>query len=540
MRFKGVLFIVFVIMLSILFACAKDKDASGNEEGNSSDILNNESEMPIVNEPITLKFFNSKSTSSADDWNDVLIFNTYEEMTNINVEWEMIPTEGLSEKRNLALAGGSLPDAFHTAKMPTTDIIKYGEQGIFVPLNDLIEEHAPNIKKLFEEDPELEKAITMPDGNIYSLPHYYEPEFTSLLISAQPWIREDWLEQLEMDIPETTDEFYEYLKAVKETDLNGNGKHDEVPFGGTSITRLTNILNGAFGLQNKGRKHSFVDVDPVNDELRFIRTSEEYKQMLEYANKLWSEGLIEENIYSIEGDQYLANAQNNLYGSTEYFSPDQLFGEEAGSKFVGLGALEGPNGDQLYTVPTSPTVQLGAFLITSENKHPEATIRWVDYFFGDEGSKLFFMGVKDETFVEKDDGTFEYMDHITDSKDGLTREQEIAKYLTFPGGSYPGIVTAEFYSGSENSEMSNEGAAKLEPYLPDVIWPPFTYTADENKVRSTVGADIEKYTNEMRDKFITGEASFEEWDKYVAEIDKIGLQEYMEVYEAAYERYLSH
>src|SRR5699024_8876475 len=123
--------------------------------------------------------------------------------------------------------------------------------------------------------------------------------------------------------------------------------------------------------------------------------------------------------------------------------------------------LEGPNGDRSYPHVGHPVVTLGSFVITKENKHPEATIRWMDYFYGDEGAKLFFMGVEGETFKENDDGTFEYLDHITNSKDGLTMEQEIAKYLSFPGGGYPGYVKEAYYNGSEDSEMSRESSDKL-------------------------------------------------------------------------------
>src|SRR5690625_7687912 len=71
---------------------------------------------------------------------------------------------------------------------------------------------------------EIEKGLTFPDGHIYSLPTIYDPEFTSLHSQIKPYIRKDWLEQLNMDMPETTEEFYGYLKSVKETDVMGNGQ----------------------------------------------------------------------------------------------------------------------------------------------------------------------------------------------------------------------------------------------------------------------------------------------------------------------------
>ena len=56
--------------------------------------------------------------------------------------------------------------------------------------------------------------------------------------------------------------------------------------------------------------------------------------MLEYLNKLYTEGLIEQNIYSIEVPQYLANAAEELYGATQFYNPIELFGEDIGKDYV--------------------------------------------------------------------------------------------------------------------------------------------------------------------------------------------------------------
>ncbi|PAV31668.1 ABC transporter substrate-binding protein [Virgibacillus profundi] len=493
--------------------------------------------MPIVEEPIKLNFFAGKAPATADDWNDVLVYNTYEEMTGIDIEWEMVPFESLKEKRNLALASGTLPDAFHTSLFANIDILKYGNQGVFIPLNDLIEEYAPNLQKLFEEYPEVKKALTFPDGNIYSLPTIYSPDFLSLLISERPWVREDWLTELNMEVPETTEDLYSYLKAVKENDPNGNGEADEIPFGGTSINSLLSWLKGSYGIGNRGVGHAFIDMDPEKGEVRFYPTTDEYKEMLQFVNKLYEEKLIEQNIFTIEWDQYLANASESMYGSTVFNSPEQLFAGDAGEKYMPGVALEGPYGDKLFTGISPSVGGMGGFVITNENENPAATVRWMDYFYGDEGSKLFFMGVEGETYEETDDGTVEYVDEITNSPDGLTLDQELAKYVTWPGGGYPGIVKEEFFKGTESSPSSLESAEILKPYLIEEVWPKFTYTLEESDNLSVLSTDIEKYVEETRDKFITGDVPFTEWDNYVETIENMGLEDYMEIQKAAYGRY---
>lgn len=85
--------------------------------------------------------------------------------------------------------------------------------------------------------------------------------------------------------------------------------------------------------------------------------------------------------------------------------------------------------------------------------------------------------------------------------------------------------------------LSVEAADRLEPYLPEETWPPFSFTNEENTRMAAISADISTYIREMQAKFITGEVPFSEWDTYVQTIERMGLAEYMEIYQAAYERY---
>lgn len=537
---KLVLIIVTALML-LLSACSSNSTTSKKEEKKPDTKVSenlNETGMPIVKQPVTLNFFTGKSAQNFNsDWNDILVWNKYAEMTNVKVKWEQVQTDSLAEKRNLALAGGNLPDVFFLAAFPALDIYKYGKQGTFIKLNDLIDQYAPNLKKLMDENPEIRKAVTFPDGNIYSLPSIVSPDFMSVRMAARPWINKNWLEALHMEMPQTTDDLYNFLKAVKETDLNGNGKHDEVPLGGTSMGELVGWMQGSFGVGNRGVRNANIDTDPKNpDKVRFYTITDEYKELLQYMNKLYSEGLIEKNIFSIDWGQYLANASKGVYASTVFYDPVQLFGEQVGGAYDSLSALKGPDGYQEFSKVSPAVSSIGNFLITNKNPDPAATIRWMDYFYSDEGARLYYMGIEGETYEKTADGKYVYTDKILHSKEGLTMEQEIAKYLTWLGG-IQGIIKEEYFQGSESAPASLEAAKKLEPFVPKEIWPAFTYTEEENRFLSSTGADISKYISEMTDKFISGEAKFSDWDKYVKTVKSMGLDKYLEVQQAAYDRY---
>src|SRR5699024_11339491 len=112
--------------------------------------------------------------------------------------WGLTPKEGLTEKRNLSLGSENLPDVYHTAGMPVMDLLKYGEQGTFVELSDLIEEYMPNLTEVLDEYSDIRKGITFPDGGIYGIPTIFDPDFLSLLFGSKFWFRKYLLVELYM------------------------------------------------------------------------------------------------------------------------------------------------------------------------------------------------------------------------------------------------------------------------------------------------------------------------------------------------------
>ena len=67
------------------------------------------------------------------------------------------------------IAGQDIPDIVGGNR----DLInQYGMEGAFMPLNDLIEEYAPDFKKILDENPDIKGAITAADGNITRFPLY--------------------------------------------------------------------------------------------------------------------------------------------------------------------------------------------------------------------------------------------------------------------------------------------------------------------------------------------------------------------------------
>ena len=92
------------------------------------------------------------------------------------------------------------------------DVIKYASQGMLIPLEDMIDEYMPNLKKILDENPQYRKQITAPDGHIYSLPTINELNPTT----HDKWfINKTWLDNLGLEVPTTKEELEQVLLAFK-------------------------------------------------------------------------------------------------------------------------------------------------------------------------------------------------------------------------------------------------------------------------------------------------------------------------------------
>src|SRR5699024_5637056 len=168
----------------------------------------------------------------------------------------------------------------------------------------------------------------------------------------------------------------------------------------------------------------------------------------------------------------------------------------------------------------------------------ELMVGLMDVVDGDDDDRIMYMWIESDSYIEED-GEFRYTDEIENAEH---REDKMGEYVPWVGINPPGLVKEDYFSGSEATEASIESADKIEPFVPEEIWSKFTYTKDETSFMNSTGNDIEKYVEEMRDKFISGDESLDDsnWDSYIEAIENMGLEEYMSTQQSAYERYSDH
>lgn len=512
-----------------------DKDLKSKID-NPSDNLN-KTGFPIVHDPITIQFMTASAPDTASNYNKVAIWKKYQKLTNIKIDWGLIPLDSEEEKRNLALSGDDYPEAFHSAGFEFRDVGKYGRQGIFIRLNELIDKYMPNLKKLME-DRQIKSGMTFPDGGIYGMPTIYDSDFLGLRFQNKLWARRDWLDKFDMDVPSTTQEYHDYLKAVKRRRPNGKG--DTIAYSeytlDNDLAQLRMALMGAFGVGNRGATQEYLDAEPGDSQtVRFYRISDEYKSLVEYVHRLYQEGLIAKNVFSIDQAKFQNALTKGKFGSTVDLGGGGRYDGKA-KELTPVPALKGPDGKNTYNYIAAPLRDVGGFVITDKNKHPVETARWMDYFYSNAGVELFFMGVEGESYKKTGHGV-EYLDKITNNPQGLTKDEALKPYVTYFGAAYPGIVKEKYFKGAESSPESTGAAKLIEPNAQDEIWPNFTYTQDEAEQLDSLADDIEKYVDESWARFVTGATPLSDWEKYVDKVKQMGLDDYLEVQQAAYDRY---
>ncbi len=498
---------------------------------NPSDNINLDG-LPIVKEKTTITFMSGRPPTTAADWDTVSAVKKMEEMTGVHVDFGLVPLTGVSEKRNLALGSGDYPEAFFRCSLSGSEIVRYGEQGVLVPLNDLIDRYMPNLKKIMEGIPDVTKAMTFPDGNMYSLPQVYVAK--GMLLMMKHWVRKDWIDSLGMSVPETLDEYEAYLQAVVDKNPSGNGKSDEIGLAGSGLGDIIGSLAGTFGICTAGSDQKTIDADPADPtKVRFIPSSEGYRELLTYLNRLYSKGLIQEDIFATDASKVNALGTQGLVGAVVTQTPEGFFGAE-GENYVAMKPLKKSAGDEVppWAMVRPKSIALGQFVMTDKNEHPIETARWMDQWFGPEGRRMFFMGVEGVSYHKVGD-KYELLPEILEGK---TIDEALEPHALYMGGRYPGYVTDEVFRGVENTPQALEGADVVEPYAIEDVWSSFTFTVEESDIINSIGADISKHVSESQSAFVTGALPLSKWDEYVAKFDQMGLADYMEVNQLALDR----
>lgn len=495
-----------------------------------------EGSFPLTQEPVTFKVMaRTPSFYPNQDLGQVYNMQTYEEMTGVHIEWENVDPSVFTNTLAASIAAGDEPDIILKASLSNAQSYEWGQDEILVDLAPYLEEYAPNFYALMEKYPDIRKSITAPDGGIYGLPQaVLAPQ---MRVPVKMFINTAALEKLGMDMPKTLDELYAYFVAFRDSDFNGNGIADEIPVS-ASVNWLYRYFYGCFGVRTRGAHHNVVDCDLKTGELRIFAQSEDYRKFLEFLHKCYAEKLIYQEIFTDGEKNNGAFAAEDRLGAviatTLYNLPTDKVDGWAGIKWQ----VEGPDGYSLVSEVRSNLHSTGNFAITYRCENVPLALRWVDYFYSDEGSLFYHAGVEGVNWEVKADGTLGYTEECAAKRTGsMTQDAFIAQFAMWPGGRNPSVMLDNLWGGEYEAEPAATAFAMMDN-VGDVVWPFFSWTPEENEIISTVQADINTYITNSTAQAIAGEVEITDdwWNTFVSEIDAMGGEKLIGAYKTAVER----
>lgn len=510
------------------------QEDSSQEEGSQAEAGQESSQYPIVDTPITVKGLVVGRDASVRS--DRLVWNAVSEITGINIEWECIDTDALATY----LAGGDWPDFIHYS-LDSAMINDYGVVGgRFVNYLDYLD-YMPNLVQTFEDYPLVKGAVTQINGEIYSLPGV---EVSATTAAARPYVRTDVLEDagLSLDGIKTVDDFYDALVTLKEK----NGEPGFIPFLENDESYWGPMIFAAFGtLTNMNFD------DDGTGKVIFNRTSEQMKQYYLYMNKLYSEGLIHQEYLTLDGAVRLDRAQSGkvaFIGGGEGNSLQAADFADGEFHLDCMAPLTSEFDDTQEILGKSIYFPSGGFFMNAESEYIVEMCRMFDIMYATEevveGSGLlgqsFCYGILGKDWDYGPEGSGVYVFHCPDQYDGAFTTYQYAEVIWDNAGredALAGLVTET----AGNSRARQLGFVKnVIPYQSDLYFAVslLKFTEEEQRVLDNKLADITTYYKEMEGKFITGVTDIESgWDEYCSTLEKMGIQDVIDVYQASYDRW---
>lgn len=485
--------------------------------------------LPIVEEPLELSIhlhFN-RATSYDENWP---VEQAAREMTNIHLKNATVGsnTDNSEEAFNLLLASGNIPDIVGTIRIKEY-VNQYGPEGAFQPLNDLIDEHAPNLKAFLDERPELRAAITSADGNIYYVPYFPDGKY-----GRAYFIRQDWLDKLGLETPQTVAEVKTVLEAFRDGDPNGNGLKDEVPYFARQweeAVRLVTLFDGR--TSGSDTYHDFM----VNDgQLQHPYATEGYRDGIKNLAEWYAEGLIDSEVFTRGSSARDFLLSENLGGMThDWFAStsgyNRLSSEIDGFELKAFAPPASPSGRRLAEHRRIP-VKPDGWAMGFGNEHPVETMKYFDFYFSEEGRRLANFGVEGQQY-EMVDGEPRFTQEFLDGGPVNAQLYQVGGQLVARG--FPQDYNYEI---QWTNEIALEGIALYDEgdYLIDQFLG-VSMNADEQNTFDKSWSSIRTYMLERQQAWILGTGDvMADWDDYMSTLEGMGLNDVLAVMQSAYDR----
>lgn len=502
---------------------------------------------PLSEEPVTLTMFYTQPPPLAaimDSPNDMsLLYQKFEEITNVHIDFQMVNMMDAATTFTLMIAGGDYCDIINDTLNYYDTADQAYEDGIAV---DLMEypDSVPNFMALMEKYPQIRTDLETLEGHILNMPRIDMP--IGQAAENGLLIRQDWLDDLGLDMPNSYDEMHDVLSAFKSA-YNVTDPY-VMPY---QVLSPWGLMSAGYGIPAVADANNFY-VDLKTDKVELATISDAYYDYLCMFRDWYQEGLINPNFVSqasnIPDESIISTEQTGIWFSDlsyiknyqELLASINPNAELALMGDPGVDAQRSGYMEKQFTVAGS-----GGFSVSEQCDDVALALSWCDMWYDPALTQFINYGYEGETFEYDENGEPVLGGIIVSNDLGLpSLKMANGVYLCTSGGfiydlhkydleftdlqleAYTKwIITADDPSTVATADFP--GGAKL--------------TADEADAVTTAMGDINTHVGEMALKFVTGavELTPESYAAYVTDIEGMRLQEALDAMQSAYDRYLS-
>ena len=458
--------------------------------------------------------------------------------TNVVLEGTANPVAtNAAEQFNLE-AANQFPAHIYGGQQLASLFMQFGMQGAFLPLNDLIAEHAPNFTRILEEYPMVRAAITAPDGNIYHLPTLPD----GLIEGARAWfIRQDWLDLLELDTPQTVQELEDVLVAFRDEIPPLIGEDYVWPYidgNWHNVLRLANL----WGARAYGHDAHAVRVVPREDsnEIYHAWTDPQFMYALQNISRWYGMGLIDQTFITRGGGaRHELLSQNRGGVFLDFPVSSAAFNDNLAETIEGfnLVAMAPPANSfgQRVSEHQRLDVQPHGWAISHTNPDPVRTMQFMDFFYSDLGRTLLSFGAEGITFEFDANGDPQFLPYVFEQEVTPT---DVVRFemggLRFMGYKqlfeYERQMASPAARAAFDINRSGEFAVRQLPVL--------SFTDDELRAINEIQPALNEFLAENIQSMILGDWQDIEnvWDAFVAQTIQLGKEDLVAAYQSAFDR----
>ena len=465
------------------------------------------------------------------NYTDTPPYEAMKEATGVSLEMTLLGESTYSEKMNLMMASGDLPDFFsQTAAQYDNNMLAGIEDGILIDMADLLEENAPDYKALLDSDPSFASGVYNTDGSISQFAGRSIARVSQGLL-----IRGDWLEKLNMEAPRNFDELTEVLRAFK----SEMGATMSLLVNFECDSGLAPFFNTAFtGFRGVGYQRT----EPGSDELVCSYASEGFIDYLMYLNALYEEGLFTDDFMNT-GKEY-GNWESSYYSGKagvwqdDCKYTDPAFRENASDPDWRAEPFALTDIDVHVTQPMVVAMS-GKLFLTAACEEPEVAMQYVNYAYTPEGMDLAAFGAEGVSWERDSSGDIQFTDLITSNPDGLSMDIALVYYT--PAQWLPTDQQARYLELTLAPEAVEAYQLWTAEYGDDTMCIPSDCTMDADDMTEyfTLASDVLTAVTEAASRVVIGELTKDDYLKVIEDCRASGLGRMDEIYQDTYDAYMA-